>query len=217
MMEERKHHLALRWVVATTVGGAVGVLLGIGSAFLTAGLGLGLCVGAAIGTAQWRVLRPHGLRARSWIVPSIVGSIIPGWLVLFAVVLAGSNGGVPVDDRAAYILGVSGSAAVFGAVPGLVAGLVIGAWQWRGLTRIRRPGAPGGLGRWLAVTTLGWAGGWTLTGAAGGFMITAGAVPGVLRWVLLGSGLVGVASCWAVLGVLTSRMLDRRVLTSGGE
>ncbi len=127
MMEESKYHLGMRWVVATTVGGAIGGVVGIGSAFLTAGVGLGLCVGAAIGTAQWRVLRPHGLRARSWIVPSIVGSIVPGWLVLFAVVLAGSNGGVPVDEPTAYILGVTGSAAVFGAVPGVVAGLVIGA------------------------------------------------------------------------------------------
>ncbi len=213
MMEESKHQLGMRWVVATTVGGALGSVLGIGSAFLSAGLGLGVCVGAAIGTAQWRVLRPHGLRAHSWIVPSIVGSIIPGWLVLFAVVLAGSNGGVPVDDRAAYVGGVVGSAAVFGAVPGIVAGLVIGAWQWWGLTRIRRTGAHGGLGRWVAATTLGWAGSWMLAGVAGGFMITAGAVPGVLRWVLLGSGLVGVASCWVLLGVLTSRVLHRLIPT----
>jgi hypothetical protein len=211
------HQLGTRWVVATTLGGAVGGVVGIGSAFLTAGLGLGLCVGAAIGTAQWWVLRPHGLRARSWIVPSIIGSIVPGWLVVFAVVLAGSNGGVPVDEPLVYVLGVTGSAAVFGAVPGVVAGLLIGAWQWRGLTRMRRMRHHLGLGRWLAATTLGWAGSWTLAGIAGGLLMSAGAVPGALRWVLLGSGVVGFASCWAVLGVLTGRLLDRLARTSGSE
>ena len=211
------HQRGTRWVVATMLGGALGGVLGIGSAALTAGIGLGFCVGAAIGTAQWRMLRPHGLRARSWIVPSIVGSIVPGWLVLFAVVLAGSNGGVPVDDRAAYIGGVVGSAAVFGAVPGAIAGLVIGAWQWRGLTRIRRSDARGGLSHWLAATTLGWAGSWTLAGIAGGLLMSAGAVPGALQWMLLGSGVVGLASCWAVLGALTGRLLDRLARTSGSE
>jgi hypothetical protein len=208
--------LGTRWVVATTVGGAIGSVLGIGSAFLTAGLGMGICVGAAIGTAQWRVLRPHGLTAGGWIVPSLLGSIIPGWLVLFAVVLAGSNGGVPVDDRAAYIGGVVGSAALFGAVPGALAGLVIGAAQWRALARIRRASERGGLGRWLVVTTLGWAGVWMLAGVAGGFIITAGTVAGALRWVLLGSGLVGLASCWAVLGVVTSRVVRRLARTTMG-
>jgi hypothetical protein len=210
------HNLGTRWVVATTVGGAIGGVVGIGSAFLTAGLGMGICVGAAIGMAQWRVLRPHGVTAGGWIVPSLIGSIIPGWLVLFAVVLAGSNGGVPVSDRVAYIGGVVGSAALFGAVPGALAGLGIGAAQWRGLTRIRRTGERGGLGRWLAVTTLGWAGGWMLAGVAGGCIITAGTVAGALRWVLLSSGLVGLASCWAVLGVVTSRVVRRLARTTMG-
>ncbi len=67
------------------------------------------------------------------------------------------------------------------------------------------------MGRWLAATTLGWAGSWTLAGIAGGLLITAGAVPGALRWVLLGSGMVGFASCWVVLGVLTGRVLNRLV------
>ncbi len=211
------HYFGKQWVVATTLGGALGGVLGIGSAFLTAGLGMGFCVGAAIGTAQWRVLRPHGLRARGWIVPSLVGAIVPGWLVLFAVVLAGSNGGVPVDEPAAYIGGVIGSATVFGAVPGALAGLLIGAWQWRVLTGIRRTEDRGGLGRWLAATTLGWAGSWALAGAAGGLVITAGAVSDTFRWVLLGSGLVGFTSCWAVLGVLTGRILDGLVRTSRGD
>jgi hypothetical protein len=211
------HQFGTRWVVVTTLGGAVGGVVGIASAPLTAGLGLGVCVGAAIGTAQWRMLRPRGLRARSWIVPSIVGSIVPGWLVLFAVVLAGSNGGMPVDAPAAYILGVSGSAAVFGAVPGAMAGVLIGVSQWRGLTRIIRPQDRPSLSRWLIATTLGWAGSWTLAGIAGGLLMSAGAVPGALQWMLLGSGVVGLASCWAVLGALTGRLLDRLARTSGSE
>ncbi len=219
-------HLGKRWVVATTLGGVVGSVLGIASAFLTAGLGVGLLVGAAIGTAQWWVLRtymetdtgiPRASRASNWVVPSLLGGILPGWLVLFAVVLAGSNGGLPVRDPVAYVLGVSGSAALFGGVPGALAGLLVGVWHWRVLQRILGRRDHRGLLPWVAATTLGWAGSWALAGAAGGLAITAGAVPSGLGWLLLGSGLVGFASCWALLGVLTGRRLSRLVHASGDD
>jgi uncharacterized membrane protein len=98
--------LWLQWVLATTVGWAIG--------FTLAGE---IGIGAVIGLAQWLVLRQLLYQAGWWIWASTVGWAI-GWTMIVTGVL------LPPDS------GIVGSV-----VAGLVFGILVGVAQWFYLRR----------------------------------------------------------------------------------
>ena len=134
------------WVIANVLRGTGGLLVGIRAAVVSAGLGFGLLIGLGLGLAQRHVLaqaeHPHSAAQpmpsrRWWIVVSALGGIVPGWLILVAVVRGASNGGQPVTDRATSVGGLLGAATLFGAIAGALAGGAAGAVQGWSLYRGR--------------------------------------------------------------------------------
>ena len=205
-----------RWVLANVAGGLLGTVLGVPLAFVTLGAGFGLAVGAVVGLAQWLMLRRTALRdsarewrpsAFGWVGASAGAGLLPGWLLVFAVVLGASNGGIRPTDAAEYIAAVAGSGALFAGLPGAGLGLVPGGVQWLVL-RLIWPGLPTryGLG-WLAATVVGWGTGWALAGAGLGLVITAGSARGAATALLLAVGVLTVAGGWAAAGALTGAVL----------
>jgi hypothetical protein len=204
------------WVIANALGGTVGLLAGVLAAVVSAGLGFGLLIGLGLGLAQRHVLvqtahpqpATQPMPLRWWVAVSALGGILPGWLILVAVVLGASNGGQPVTDRATYVGGVLGAAALFGAISGALGGGAAGAVQGWVLYRSRPVGTWAAV-RWSLASSLGWAGGWALTGAGAGAVLTAGGVGGTLRLALLigGSGLL--LGAWAVNGIITGSVLGQ--------
>lgn len=129
------------WVVATTIGWAVGfAICEAFSSFLKRLNSDGLVIGAGVGIAQWLVLRRQAGGARWWILASIIGFGI----------------GKVLGDQVAVNLGGLVGIGLGGATIGLTAG----ALQW---IELRRQGADPGM--WVVASTIGWALGWLLIGS----------------------------------------------------
>ena len=118
----------LAWVLASGVGGAVGVLPArvIGTTTGEAVLGavaLGGVLGA-IGIAQWLVMRRHLSWAGWWALAKVAGGLAGGAVALGVLDVLSANG-----------------REVLGALLGIVGGLgAFGAVQWLVLRRRTRPG-----------------------------------------------------------------------------
>jgi hypothetical protein len=61
------------WVLASTLGGAVGLAVGSEVAEGLVGAASYAVIGASVGTAQWLVLRRHVSRSGWWVLASTVG------------------------------------------------------------------------------------------------------------------------------------------------
>ena len=205
------------WVIANVLGGTGGLLAGILAGIVTAGVGFGLLIGLGLGLAQRQVLlramdsqpavqpRP---RLRWWVAASAGVGIIPGWLILFIVILGASNGGQPVTDNVTYVGGVLGPAALLGAIAGALAGGAAGAVHGWVLDQSWPDGTRSVL-RWSLISSLGWAAGWALTGAGTAAVLTAAGVGGGLSTALLIGGVGLLLGAWAVNGLITGRLLGR--------
>ncbi len=97
----------LQWVLATTVGWALGLVLGgeIG-------------IGVFIGIAQWLVLRRYFVNAGWWVLTSSVGWLA-GWAIVVSGLIVPSGGGLVTS----IIVG-----AIFGITMGLGQWLVLRRW-----------------------------------------------------------------------------------------
>lgn len=140
------------WVLASIVGGTVGLLIGYvglrtvlggpigvhameGSSALSWVLGgavLGLAVGASLGTFQWLVLRRHVVRAGQWMMASTLG-----WLI-------GMTVGVAVGYAVATAVFENNEVkwTVGWITWGIVGGAVTGAITARSLGRLLRQRLP---------------------------------------------------------------------------
>ena len=158
----------LLWVLASGVGGAVGVLpaRAIGTAMGEAVLGavaLGGVLGA-IATAQWLIMRRRLSWAAWWATATVVGGLVGGAVAL------GLLDGLSANGRE-----------TLGAVLGILAGLgAFGTVQWLILRRVTRAGG------WVAASVLGLVAAGPLgvgvlgllIGDGGGFGIVYGAITG---------------------------------------
>ena len=207
-----------RWVLTHLVGSVLAAVLGAALGVVTLSAGIGAGVGLGIGLAQWQTLRRTaiGASSRDWRLPAVgwVGAsagaaLLPGWLLVFAVVLGASNGGIQPDDAGTYIGAVAGVGALFAGLPGAALGIVAGGVQWAILRPIW-PGLPAryGLG-WLAATAVGWGLSWGLEGAGLGLVATASSAGGAATPALIAVGILLVATCWTVTGALTGLVLTR--------
>ena len=135
--------LGVQWIAANVVGWVIGfaVCEAVKSVLfvLTHFNSDGLVIGAAMGTAQWLVLRRRMAPVRWWVVASIVG---------FGV-------GRLLGDAAAQ--GVSASLGY--ALSGAILGVSVGLAQW---LILRRHAAQAGW--WVPACGLAWAVGWSIIG-----------------------------------------------------
>jgi hypothetical protein len=151
--------LWVRWVGANTLGETIGLGFTALVAVAVAGAGdtgrLSLVVAAVaalvaagaveravVGYAQWRVLRGAlaALRARSWVLATVIGAVVAWTLGMVPSTLAagtGEGGAPPFSDAVQYL---------FAALMGLVLGPVLGVPQWRVLRRFV-PRGPVGAGQ----------------------------------------------------------------------
>lgn len=143
-----------------------------------------------------------------WVVTSVVGSLLPGWLLVFAVVLGASNGGVPVTDAGNYVGGVALAAGLFAAVSGVICGAGVGVLQWLMLRRVEGVSSEQGTG-WIGATLLGWGASWAVEGVALALLLTSLAVEMPLRAGLLVLGGIALVGGWAIYGGLTGVVLVR--------
>lgn len=177
----------LMWLALPWLGGAIGLSLGLYQ-------------------ASFLKKRLPTLSRPLWLVISALCGLLPGWLLLFAVVMAGSNGGIQPADMAAYVGGVVLSSALFAGIAGLLAGGVTGAYQGFVL-RKNWPGLPARwLWLWLAATLAGWTLSWSGQGAAAGLVVTSTAY-GAVNYLQLAAGLVGLLVAWGFCGALTGLLL----------
>lgn len=197
-----------RWVVANAVGELLGLgvvaVVGFGLArrmgepqgvlpvvgFAFSMVALGGYEGAAVGYAQWRVLRrPLGeLTARSWVGATVAGALaawLLGMLPSTIMSLIAEPGGPPPEMAGAL-------AALLAALLGAVAGVVLALFQWWVLRRfVHRAGW------WLAANALAWACGMPLVFAAAG-AVPEGAAPGLVMAAIL----LTLAAAGAVVGAV---------------
>jgi len=201
--------LWLRWVIANSLGEAVGLgaasllgaalALGIQAAFGTlaplvifvVAVLAGTFEGLVVGAAQSLVLKQAlpALRPRHWIAASAAGAFVawvlgmlPSTLIDFGAAAAGSAPPPDIPDALQYL---------FAAGLGLLAGPILGFAQWIVLRDHVR-----GAGWWLPANALGWALGMPLVfmvaGSAPPSGITAGFVLLVLGVIALVGAVVGM-------------------------
>jgi hypothetical protein len=123
-LHQRIDHPRL-WVVATSIGSAVGGAAGLAASFATGATVIQpwavLPLGVALGVAQWLVLRTQLDRAGWWVLVCTLGlplSFVVGLVVSFSLGFEWEG----VDPVFRVV-----SLAFFGAVAGLVFGLISGA------------------------------------------------------------------------------------------
>ncbi len=121
---------AYYWILATTMGAVVGVVLGSGALLLCVMLGLGVSwqspgipipgamsfaiaaavVGASVGLAQWLVLKRHVVRVGGWITAStmswLMGCTLVGPLIVASHVFRGLG---EAEVAVGFIAGLSSS------------------------------------------------------------------------------------------------------------
>jgi hypothetical protein len=138
--------LALRWVVATSVGWVIGFAiceaLNATLDFLAHPPTDGAVIGIAIGIGQWLALDHRINRSRWWILASIVG---------FGV-------GKEVGDLVAQ----AGSGAVGSGLAGLALGTSLGSAQWLVLRRYVEAAR-----WWIVASAIAWAIGWSIIASVG--------------------------------------------------
>ena len=207
-----------RWVLAHLVGSLLAAVLGAALGVVTLSAGIGAGVGLGIGLAQWLTLRRMAigdspkdwrLPGAGWVGTSAAAALVPGWLLVFAVILGASNGGIQPADVGTYIGAVAGVGALFAGLPGAGLGIVAGGVQWA-ILRLIWPGLPVRYGvGWLAATAVGWGLSWALEGGGLGLIATGWSAGGVATPALIAVGVLLVAGCWTVTGALTGLVLAR--------
>ena len=202
------------WVAANTVGETVGLGATAAVAVAVAGAGetgrtgamvaataalvaAGAFEGLAVGVAQWSVLRSAltALRARRWIVATVVGALV-AWLL--GVVPATLGGGAGTAEAPPFGQAVQ---LVLAAVMGLVLGPVLGVPQWRVLRR-HVPRAS----RWVLANAVAWAAGMPVVFFAAG-SVPADASPRHIAFVVVAA----CAAAGAVVGAIHGAWLVRLV------
>jgi hypothetical protein len=204
-MQGPERALWVRWVGANTLGETIGLGFTALVAVAVAGAGdtgrvslvvaaaaalvaAGAVEGVAVGYAQWRVLRDPlaALRARSWVLATVIGAVVAWTLGMVPSTLAagtGEGGVPPFSDAVQYLLA---------ALMGLVLGPVLGVPQWRVLRRFV-PRA----GQWVLANAVAWAAGMPV------IFLAAGSVPaGAPLWLLAAAVLGACAAAGAVVGAV---------------
>lgn len=165
--------LAIRWVVATTLGWVIGfAICAAFKAFLESIRSDGAVIGICVGILQSIALRGRVKHTGWWIMASVVG---------FAV------GKLAADAIAGSVAGALGFA-----LGGVAIGVALGAAQWLVL---RRQVAQAGL--WVPATALAWAVGWSIVstvdevaGGPTGTTYLIGAAGAAVAGVITGAALV---------------------------
>ena len=181
----------LWWVLASTVGWAVGGGLSGTLGSIQAGYVGGMTVGAAgAGVLQWLVLRRRIARAGWWVPATVLVSAVVGGVI----VAVGSSGGRGWNvtwsaDPGRVVVGLAGMS---------LFGTMLGVLQWLVLRRrVARAGW------WVLAGGVGWVAGAPLGAVLGG------GLSGFLGW--SGSGTIDWALTWAgvgaVYGAITGRVL----------
>jgi hypothetical protein len=210
--------LWLRWVLANSVGEAVGLgataLVGVGlvttlgteagaaAILLAAGVAIlagTFLEGTVIGTAQWLVLRRplRGMRWRTWVLATAAGAFVAWTLGMVPSTLmnVGTDAGTaaPADEpSAAVIYGLA-------FLMGLLLGPILGFAQWLVLRRhVRRASL------WMPANALAWALGMVVVFVGAGSVPADGIGPGVV--VLL---IATLAAAGAVVGAVHGAALVR--------
>jgi hypothetical protein len=208
-----------RWVGANTLAETIGLGVTAGVAVWAAGIGApgspvwlaaaalavilaGAVEGAAVGYAQWRVLRGPlpGLAARPWVVATVVGALVAWTLGMLPSILMSLQGGAgtepEISDAAQLLLA---------AVMGAVVGPVLGVPQWLVLRRFV-PAA----GWWVAANACAWAAGMPVIFLAAGSVPADPSTATVVAAVLVACAAAG-AVVGAVHGVWLVILLRRRL------
>lgn len=172
--------LGLWWVLASTIGWAIGGPLGLAMdlsrSIIVAG-SLGLAGGGLVaGVMQWLALRRYVTRAGWWVLVGPVGAAIAAVVGVMAGLVAGLSGDAVVSVNVGWVVG-SG-----------VFGTVLGVLQWLVLRRqVSRAGW------WVLASTLGW----VASGPVAG--IVDAAVDMAVGWAVLGTvygAVTGAALVW---------------------
>jgi hypothetical protein len=197
MQHDTRRTLWLEWALATLIGYVVGTLavlpLAVQLAYaaqppwLSGAVG-GAVLGAAVGGAQWLVLRHIGQRADGWwVLASMVGGLL-GLALGTALSDALAMATFRTQDRETAALMVPVRAALAAGVTGIVFGLLLGGCHWLALR------APRGLMVWWIVANgLGWMAAMGLGAAAADRVTTIGAL---LITGLIAGVATGIAMQW---------------------
>jgi hypothetical protein len=219
---DRGRGVWLRWVAANAVAECVG----LGASALVAVLVLtrddpsaaavvggavavvatGAVEGAAVGWAQWRVLRRPlpSIPARAWIVATVLGALVAWTLGMLPTTLLDlgsmdAAAGETVEPATWVQL-------VLAAGMGLVLGPVLAVFQWWVLRRHLA-----GAGWWVPANALAWAVGMPLV-----FLVAGGAPEGVAPAGIAALVLVTLLLTGAVVGAVHGTLLVR-LLRGGGD
>lgn len=206
-----------------TLANAIGELVGLGTVFVAgfyffnsfgepqgalALVGLALLVivlaiyeGAAVGLAQWIVLRHplRGLSRRSWLLATIVGAVVAWILGMIPSTLIPFNEETSTTKEPAMIL-VLGAAAIMGAV----LGVILAAAQWWVLRNHVRKALI-----WLLANAVAWAVAMPLIFWMVGATIGESRALGAIVTLVAGIGVAG-AVVGGIHGLFLVRMLKAR-------
>ena len=183
--------LWLQWMLASTVGWAVGGGLSGSLGSIQVGYVGGMTVGATgAGVLQWLVLRQRIARAGWWVLATMLSSAVVGGLIVAMGFVGGKAWGATWSADPGRVVGGLAGMGLFGTV--------LAALQWLVLRRqVARAGW------WVLAGGVGWVAGAPLGAVLGG------GLSGVLGW--SGSGASDWALTWAgvgaVYGAITGRVL----------
>ena len=175
------------WVLASTVGWAIGGGLSGALGSIQAGYVGGMTVGAAgAGVLQWLVLRRRIDRAGWWVLATALASAVVGALIVAVGVVGGRNWNLTWSaDPGRVVVGLAGMG-LFGAA--------LGALQWLVLHRqVARAGW------WVLAGGVGWVAGAPIGAVLGG------GLSGFLGW--SGSGTNDWALTWGGVGAMSTGQL----------
>lgn len=161
----------------------------------------GVLAGAALGAAQWLLIRRYLQGSGDWIIATILGWL--GGALLAAALL--------IPFAVAHVqLGWPGDTLLRGGEFGLVVGAVVGTAQWRVLRR-----QVGNAGWWVLASAAGWGVGWLVGGLRSNEMLggsdvgpafhLGGVVSGVLLAPALGGALYGLVTAPLLTGLLRAQ------------
>lgn len=157
----------------------------------------GAVEGAAVGFAQWFVLRRFitTLKRSSWIWATIVGSVI-AWLVMMPLGQFGANYIRPGAPESTFILS--------GPIFGLFLGAILGVAQWTVLRRFVPHSAT-----WIAANALAWSVGMFIV-FGGASLPQAGTLPAVTVITVLLTGIAAGPAVGIIHGQVMIRLLAGR-------
>ncbi|MCX6030709.1 MAG: hypothetical protein NT169_15610 [Chloroflexi bacterium] len=222
MKHERNAIFWLRWVLANTVGEAVGLsvvllvgfgvlgprLAGLTGAWpavvgLVAGVLLGIFEGIVVGAAQGVILRRRlpRLALRTWILVTVIGAMVAWGLgmlpsTLMSADASGGQAAAEMSEALTYVMAAG---------MGLVAGVILALAQWLALrslgSQVRRPGL------WLPANALAWLCGMPLVFLGMGAIPTGASVLQALPIVVAATAAAG-----AVVGAIHGLVLVKALL-----